>query len=215
MAGLDSLMLQRGHFPLLLHEVKYSGKSSWGLGRVELPPYHPSMVKDGLDFASVPGLLAETVGGAVKDLEEIADKDERARRALDHKVWSPEIASLTSSGIKIIKVPIVGSIFVGTYGINPSGLGEWRTVSGIEIRPVETTWSFMVPESVTFSPELMGEYEMKDEGVVAGRRGIRCPNLWARHNLYDITAVFYKNLIIALDNQVVRKKHQAAAPASS
>ena len=109
-------------------------------------------------------------------------------------------------GIKIDSVPIVDSVYVGKDMINPYG---YNGDQGISINPKSAAPSFKVPAGVKFTPELMKEYEMKDEGVFLGKRRIACPNGWYRHNLEDVNAIFYRNLVIALDNAVVKRRYEA------
>ena len=176
--------------------------------RIEIPPYHPLMAKNGIDFRSVPNLLDEAVSGMVADLEEVVSKrpdiryllktvarDERSGKILyDAKI------KVDGFGIEVDSVPVVGHFWVGRRGINPyNSNGD----QGISIDPKIAAKSFNVPEDIKFSIELMNEYEMKDDGVFLRRRSIECPNLWYRHNLGDLTAIFYKNLVIALDNAIV------------
>ena len=211
---LDRLMFTREHFPVVLQQATgYKGKRFWDFSRIEIPPYHPSMKESGINFNSVPELLYDAVEATVKDLEEIAGKrgdvqvilrdvvkDGKTGRVL----FEPQIVEQNDSGIALDSVPIVGHFYVGKNGINPYG---YHGDQGISINPEIAAPSFKVPERVKFTLELMREYEMTDSGLFLGKRQIECPNGWYRHNLATINAIFYKNLVIALDNSVVRKKY--------
>lgn len=215
MTTLDGLMFTREHFPVVLQEATgYKGKRFWGFDRIEIPPYHPSMKEDGINFKSVPELLYDAVEATVKDLEEIAGKREDVQVILrgvvkDGKtgriVFEPQVVEQNDLGITIDSVPVVGCFYVGKNGINPYG---YYKDHGISINPKSAAQSFEVPEGVKFTPELMGEYEMTDKGLFRGKRRIGCPNGWDRHNLDKINAIFYKNLVVALDNSVVTEKYQ-------
>ena len=221
MADLDRLLLRREHFPIDIRETTgYKGKRFWDFGRIEIPPYHPLIAENGIDFESVPVLLYEAVEGTVRDLEEIADKrrdiqallqdvtkDEKSGRVL----YEPEI-TVNESGIEIGSVPVVGHFWIGRRGMNPY---SYNGDQGISINPEIAAKSFNVPEQVEFSPELMTEYEMTDGGILLGKRRIECPNGWYRHNLANINAIFYKNLVTALDNAIVRDKYADKTPTSS
>ena len=214
MTSLDNLMFMREHFPLVLQQATgYKGKRFWDFSRIEIPPYHPSMAEDGINFKSVPELLNDAVEATVRDLEEIAGKKEDVQFILrnvvkDAKtgrvVFEPQIVEQNDLGITIDSVPIVGHFYVGRKGMNPYG---YSGDQGISINPEIAAPSFKVPQKVTFTPELMMEYEMTDSGLFLGKRQIECPYGWYRHNLETINAIFYKNLVVALDNAVVREKY--------
>ena len=220
MTSLDNLMFTREHFPVVLQKVKiYGGKRFWGFSRIEVPPYHPSMAEDGINFKSVPDLLYQAVEATLKDLEEISSKRRDVQVILrdvvkDGKtgrvVLEPQIAHQNDLGITIESVPIVGQIYVGREGMNPYG---YNGDQGISINPKNAALYFAVPQKVIFTPELMREYKMTEQALFLEQRRIECPNMWYRHNLEGINAIFYKNLVIILDNAAVREKHQKT-PAS-
>lgn len=214
MTDISRLLFQRENFPIVLHETTGShGIKFWDFSRIEIPPYHPAMGKEGIDFRSVPSLLDEAVEWTVKDLEEIADKRGDVQATLrdvtkDPKtgkvLYAPQTVFQQDLGIAVDSVPVVGHFYVGRDGINPYG---YHGDQGIRISPKLAAPSFMVPDKVTFSEELMLEYGMKEEGVFFGRKRISCPNGWYRHNLATLNAIFYKNLAIVMDNAVVRAKY--------
>ncbi|MBI2558250.1 hypothetical protein HYW20_02920 [Candidatus Woesearchaeota archaeon] len=214
MATLDRLMFTREHFPLDLEAFDFKGKNFWEFIRIEIPPYHPSMAKEGINFKSVPNLLYEAVEATVKDLEEIAKRRIDIQKLLenvrkDNKtkkiLYEPEVVEEDDSGIKIGSIPLIDSVYVGKDNINPY---DYMGGQGITIDRNRGAPFFKVPKKVTFTPELMSEYEMTDRGLLFGKKQIECSNGWHRHNLADINAIFYKNLVIALDNAVVREKYQ-------
>lgn len=215
MSSLDNLMFTREHFPIVLHKATgYKGQRFWDFDRIEIPPYHPSMAKNGINFKSVPDLLYEAVEATVRDLEEIANKRNDVQTILRNVVkdgktgrvsFKPQVVEQNDSGITIDSVPVVGRFYVGKNGMNPYG---YHGDQGISINPESAAPSFKVPERVKFTPELMREYEMTDSDSFLGKRRIECPNGWYRHNLATVNAIFYKNLVVALDNAVVREKYQ-------
>jgi hypothetical protein len=209
-------MFNREHFPIVLNDYNGAGGGKvWSFSRIEIPPYHPLIKENGIDFRSVPGLLRGVVEATVKDLEDIADRNGTARRSLQYLVYliegeeagkvlcKPKIIN-QDDGITIDGVPIVNRIYVDSNKINP---WNYNGDNGISLNLGHAAPSFYVPEGVTFSPELMREYEMKDYGVILGSRKIECPNGWYRHNLGHIDAIFYKNLVMALDNAIVEGKY--------
>lgn len=207
-------MFTREHFPLVLQQVTgYNEKIFWNFNRIEIPPYHPSMKEDGINFKSVLELLYDTVEATVRDLEEIVDKRNDVQVILSDVVKDGKIGMVSfdpqieqnDSGITIHSVPIVGRFYVGKDRMNPYG---YHGDQGISINLESAAPFFKVPERVKFTSELMSEYEMTDGGLFLGKRNIKCPNGWYRHNLATINAIFYKNLVIALDNRVVTEKYQ-------
>ena len=66
--------------------------------------------------------------------------------------------------------------------------------------------TYWVPESLQMPQELLDEYSiMRLKGPLSYFR-IRGTSGWRSHNV-DFRDVFYKNLVIALDNAVVRQKY--------
>ena len=213
MRYLDNILLRREQFPIVLHKAKAAnGDEFWGLDRIEVPPYHPSMLEDGIPFRKAPYFLERAVQATIKDLEELVDRRPSFQFRLDNayvdKVtgnpYYPITAREDENGIEIDSVPVVSHIFIGTNNINPhSSSGD----QGITIQPENARKSFKVPEEIIFPTELMSEYEMKDEGIIFEKRQIACPHVFYRHNLADMNAIFYRNLVIELNNSVVVDKY--------
>ena len=69
---------------------------------------------------------------------------------------------------------------------------------------------FFIPQEIELSPALMQEYEMTDKGLIGISRQwrvIKCPYMWRTHNVSPDLRILYKNLVIAIDNEVVRRKY--------
>ena len=66
--NLENLMFRREHFPVVLHKAIRGERMFWDLGEIVIPPYHPSMAKNGINFRAVPELLYEVMEATVKDL---------------------------------------------------------------------------------------------------------------------------------------------------
>jgi hypothetical protein len=212
METLDNLLLKREHFPIVMRKTTGLRGNEWYFDRIEIPPHHPSMEENGINYSAVPDLVYEVVEATVKDLQEIADKRSDIQRVLQRVaidetgriVFELQYVDQHDGGITVDDVPVVGRVWVGKKGINPYGAhGD----QGIQIYPEHAAPSFMVPKSVIFSPELMEEYHMTEGHEFFESRTINCPNGWYRHNLAPLNAIFYKNLVIGLDNAVVREKY--------
>ncbi len=209
MTTLDLYLFRREQFPIVLVETKgREGKVFWSFDRIELPPYHPFLAEQGIDFQKVPSLLPGVVEATRKDLEEIADRRRDIENLLQREgaresAW--RTADQNDLGILLELVPIIGSLYIGKDEINPYG---YHADQGIAINPRSAAPSFSVPQSVTFSPELMNEYALTQEGgSLERKKRIACPYNWYRHNLDNVNAIFYKNLIIALNNEIVRHQY--------
>ncbi len=215
MTDLDKFMFRREHFPIVLTETMGGCGKFWDFRRIEIPPYHPSMAQNGINFGLVPDLLETVLEETVKDLEEIADRRKDVQAILkyvkrDKKtgkiISNHKILDRTDLDIKFDSVPIVDHFWVGKKRINP--YCSWGG-HGIAIHPEHSAKQFIVPEGVEFSPELMIEYEIEDERAYSsGLKIIECPHGWYRHNLGRLDAIFYKNLVIALDNEVVKEEYR-------
>lgn len=213
MVHVQNLLFRRDHFPVVLTESQGKRGKVWDFKRIEIPPYHPSMRKDGIKFTSVPDLLYGVVEATVRDLEEIADRRKDVHALLQRVVkdrgsgrilCEARVILQDDSGITFVDVPIVGRLYVGKREINPSGQGRDE---GISIHTESSARFFNVPEGVVFPEELKREYKMTGEEVLCGQRRIECPNGWYRHNSQLINELFYRNVVMALDNAVVTEKY--------
>lgn len=201
---LDHFLFQREQFPLQLSkEETPGGRVFWSLGRIEIPPYHPSMAEEGLPFEYVPGVLEEALRNTNLDLEEIADKINLRGNLLPPP--GEKRIQQEDSGISVSNLPLIGRVWVGKKGINPyNSSGD----QGISIYPSRAAPTFSVAKEIVFPSELMAEYEMTETGLFTMKlQRIECKHGWYRHNLDELNAIFYRNLVIALDNEVVKKKY--------
>ena len=123
---MSSLSFNRKQFPIPLWSDK---NGSAGLGTVVIPPYHPSMIKTGINFRLVPTLLDEVVKETVNEIEEIAAKirnfryylkDIRKDKSTGKIAYAARI-DLNEYGVKIEGVPIVKHFWVSSNEINPLG----------------------------------------------------------------------------------------------
>ncbi|MBI2632498.1 hypothetical protein HYW75_05830 [Candidatus Pacearchaeota archaeon] len=212
--NIEDYLLKREHFPIqTCKSTDKKGRTFFVLDDIEIPPYHPSIADSGLPFELVPDLLCKVVEETVSDLEEIKHKINYAQIIIDdlakHKVkrrvlFEPQIIERDNLGIEIDSIPIADHIYVGRKRINPSCYNGDR---GITIDSELSPSSFHVPKTVKFSLELMNEYDMQLEYVDSDKNEIKCSYLWYRHNLDSWDTIFYKNLVIAINNSIVRDKY--------
>jgi hypothetical protein len=212
---VEKLMLKREYFPIRMYEAQHHSdktKRWWTIDSIEIPPYHPSMRDTGIPFELVPSLLEGALEETLKDMREMAKKTgyehllDEVEFSKDGKIRSYHKVNMLEDGTGVIidHVPIVDHFSVGRDDINPYYPGGDQGIIIQNDRVVET---FYIPQTVTFSPELMKEYEMEERPWIGDHRRISCPNGWYRHNLAKQNAIFYRNLVIEIDNAIVGEKY--------
>jgi hypothetical protein len=203
--NLDKLMMKREQFPV---RIGKTGRR-YGFKRISMPPYHPSMKEDGIDVDLALSVVDEALENTVLDLEDVAEKKPDAQSILDEikrnqngKIQYGEIKK-EGLGRIIDPFPFIGHLYIGPRKINPYGeLGD----NFISLAEHKGSSSFLVPLDVKFTPELMEEYQMKEyPGYLFNQ--ILCPNKWKTHNLDTMQQIFFKNFIIAINNEVVKRKY--------
>jgi hypothetical protein len=208
----DGLMFRRGHFPAELIEVEgRDGNKFRDFKLIYLPPYHPSMRERGIDPDLAVSVLDEVLEETVRDLEGVSEEMAEARATIDGmtrdekgRIQYGQVSDEFAPEKQIKPFPILGGLFIGRRVICPCAWGEGRFIEiPHQIKPT----TFGIPNDVVLPQGLMEEYEMEDVGDYFGSRGIRSPYGWEHHNVSGITRIFYKNLIIAIDNAVVGRKY--------
>ena len=199
---LEDLMLRREQFPLEVVECERRGKKHLDFRRPQIPPYHPKMKTEGIDYERVPELLPETIRQTLKDFEEIERRVPWVQSLLEDRDRKIQLER-GEDGLYFVSVPIAGRFYVDSRTISPAG-GD----GGIAIFDERSTGTIRIPKSVILPEELLREYEMELTTPFTKFNLFLCPNTWYAHNLTDARAVFYRNLIIALDNDVVRRLHE-------
>ncbi len=208
MIDLEALMLMPEQFPLRLYPNKFGGWDVDDSGII--PPYHPSMQQNGINFESIPDLIYHAFQTAIRDLEGVADKvpwikgllDPLERDAFGKVIFSPEVIKNSADVVAIGAIPIFEQVFVGRATIDPYGIGD----QGISISPRSAPKTFTLPSGVLLTADLLAEYQMTP---VPGTSLVKCSSLWFRHTVSPTNAVLYKNLVMALDNDVVAQKYAA------
>ncbi len=214
-AELQRYMLTREHFPLVVKQYSsniYSPEESFRLERVVLPPFHPSIFKNGIPFKESRNLINKVLEETAKDFESVKDRLSEVRSMSEtHKKQIQENNHIILSELSEDEIFFdlstccfwADSLYIGEDFINPYGEGQDHSVEPIKKR----MRTFSVPKKVVFSKELMKEYEIQLEEEYNDKNFFSCPNLPFSHNLTDFSAIFYKNLIIAFDNHIVRNKY--------
>jgi hypothetical protein len=94
-------------------------------------------------------------------------------------------------------------LYIGKDRINPIGWGADHNISMNSFRP----GSFQIPNDVNLPEELVKEYELKCEGPSVIGKMVLSHYCWYSHNVGDLNRIFYKNLVMKIDNAVVRRKY--------
>lgn len=207
---IDKLMFKRTDFPLTVRQG--------GILEVRtMPPHHPKM-QDGIPFDLGKEAISLAVRDSVLDLKDVTRVSNVASYLLTYTTpeqqegrIDPQIETLPDGrGVVYTNLPLVGEVFIGRLEINPFGPNGDQGIR-IELDPRYKPNAFVVPKTADFSPELKREYGMGHESdYFTHGKSILCTNLFVRHNLAPVNALFYKNLVVALDNAFVRKIHENA-----
>lgn len=214
MVDISSLLFKREHFPVILETVTTTdGRQSRDIRAGNLPPYHPSMRKEGIDLLLAVSVLGEALKYTILDLEEIAG------HMPNYRTYFLERITRDANGRIVYGSPVTkgAKIEITDFPFLPGG---YLCISREYITPGASTGEISitgdmgavirVPETVIFPEELMKEYRIRQVQSVGTRfKEFESPYGWFRHNLYsDIQKIFSKNFIIAIDNGVVRRKYQ-------
>src|SRR3989344_6910695 len=187
MGDISNLMFKREHFPLGEYYPNVP---------VQLPPYHPSMA-NGFDPELVVSVLEQAVADTIKDLYEINNRHvDILKKMSDWEIIRKE------NYILVVSFPISsGQLVIENKRISPYGgdhnifLGDTEHRRGIVI-------------CGDISEKLKREYELTDERKLpSGRKIIKSRYTWNYHNVCDTDKVLYKNLILEINNAVVRRKY--------
>ena len=192
MKNLDKLMFRREHFPLDKKHMIFS---------TIFPPYHPSLV-GGLDPRIVVAVLEEGVSDYIMDLDGINDKWKESV-----KVCPKFEVHEGLEGLVIKPFPTTwGTLFIDSNGMRMSSQygSDHRMILDLERKDD-------IIISGDISEELQKEYELEMMGkTLDGKNKFFSNHLWKYHNVHPLDRVLYKNIIIALNNEIVRRKYREA-----
>ncbi len=194
---IEDLMLRREQFPVEL--VDYSGEPFTNPFRI--PPFHPRIVNEGINLALALSVIDESIENTKLDFAESNIRDIIESSSYEYDEFTPQYFEGEQRGIYSPKFPFTKELFIAPDRISPVGGDNYVRVD--KKSPMASYW---IPLQEPFSLELMEEYKMseirnnKNYSIVEYRKG------WKSHTV-DFREVFYKNLIIALDNAVVKEKY--------
>lgn len=219
--NIDNLMFRREHFPIERDYGIYSlvdTKESYFLSSTGgIPPYHPTMDKKGIDMDIAISVLDESLENTLKDFEIAGEKIPRFKRLAD------EMKKLAASGKPLHGEPIAyknehgdGRIMhpfpvAGTLCIENDRINTGHGDCHIIIHPNLKQTQFWFPiDAANLTKEIMEEYEMREGASTQVHRIVKCPYGWYSHNVWPELGILYKNLVITIDNEVVKRKYSRA-----
>ncbi len=208
----EKLMWRREHFPLTFFENTKSFTKFLGPA---LPPYHPDL-KDGLNPELVLSVLEQGVSDFARDLREICEKIPHHSVLFDayRLKFNPQTGLVVPNWDVIqerertVVAPFpnnLGQLCIEPDKISPYGGDHYIKIPVNENRK-QSIW--VGNTDVEIPDELMREYDLTD-GMrwLRGKKRFTCSYLWEHHNLNPFDRTLYKNLIIAIDNETVRRKY--------
>jgi hypothetical protein len=212
--NLEGLMMKRQDFPI--------EKKVWG-GEIifetyylrYLPPLHPDLGKNGLPMEPELGvsLVKEALDFTLQDINpaEIS-KDTYPRFWFHDRNYPKAKEEVDKAKIKydydskipcltVYEIPLdIERVYIEPKALKGASMGAIR---------VNKPGSVNVPNR--FSEEMLSEYglEIRNKKVPFQPDKIEayCPFTWYHHNVPVIDGVFYKNLIIAMNNWTVARKY--------
>lgn len=190
-------MLKREYFPLEL--LDFAGKPFQN--QPIIPPFHSHIVKEGIDLDLALSVIDEAVESTLEDLNGCTTRLDVPRVQLGRE-GKVDYGPLSRDELRIYfpQFPFTRGLHIQKRKISPFG-GD----SYVRVDERSNLKSYFVPRDVPMSDELLAEYQMTRE--ISGKYfRIECPAHWSSHNV-DFRDVFYKNLIVALNNTVVRRIH--------
>jgi len=219
---LEKLLFKREQFPvakLAPYEddpPQPSQKYKYLMDATVIPPYHPSM-KKGIPLQLIPEIIEDVLNDTLADIKGVIAQAPWHQYLLDDVVFETETGKVisrhrinqTSGRINLFDVPFIHNLYADNYAEKKT-IGNWSNIGADKIISIDSTQgsgSFLVPKEVSFSKELMQEYEMQEKEEMFGNKKMISPNRWETNNLRCIDSIFYKNLVIALDNAVVKRKY--------
>jgi hypothetical protein len=196
--NIDKLMMKREQFPSITYKNN-RGLECFDL--IQLPPYHPSMA-DGIDVDLAVSVVDKAVENTVLDLEDAVKNMPYFRDDLEAFRNTETGESYENEEGKLIyPFPFMKTLLVGSKKISPSGGDHY-----ISIRE-RKKHSLYIPLDLELSPELIEEYQLKEEGKNRDFKRFSSHFTWSYHNLGDIRGLFFKNFIIAINNAVIDRKY--------
>lgn len=182
-----------------------------------IPLFYPHIVDEGIDLKTALSVIDESIENTKLDFSEFNGIDEAVKSTKSNftKFNRIDVISSSSYNSKIKSLPFEENPsgiyfpefpFTKTLYIQPDRIGPYGGDNYIKVNKNFPQSSYWVPLQESFSPDVIKEYQMtkrknnKDYSIIGCRKG------WNSCNV-DSRAVFYKNLIMALDNAVVREKY--------
>lgn len=166
----------------------------------ELPPYYPSMFTKGISTYLTLPVLNDAVLATIQEFIEIGGETRHVDFLRSFSGWTID---KKEDGLLITPFPTsAGQLVVQSRQMSPFGDDHYVQIDD------EKSWGLVIIAG-DISEEIMALYELKRESFLPNKKSMcYCPNRWKYHNVCPTDRVLYKNLIIALDNEAVRREYE-------
>jgi len=210
MLNLENLLLKQEYFPVKAIPYKTeTGTIAYDFRRVQIPPYHPSMVDNGIDLQLAQAVIDQAVETTIKDLESVREKRPTIYYYLDSIKRDPETKQLlygkidlTEDNLSISNFPMIGNLIIRKKNVQLFGKAECR------INSEHSQGYFKIPQSIMLPEELMKEYDMQQlQSNLSSLKKVLCPHCWYTNDVPDIDKIFFKNFVIQYDNALVKRRY--------
>jgi hypothetical protein len=198
MKQLEYLMMKREQFPPQLQGFNgnlFDNRLSM------IPPFHRSIVEKGIDLETAHSVIDEVVKNTLKDYKgyNMIDNCPEISQSEEGIDLGPVIKD--ESGVYYPEFPLTSGLHIQRDMISPHGDDHY-----IMLLKDSRDMRYLVPHEFVFSPEIQKEYGMRQQGKNKHQTIFTCKSGWRGHNI-GFRDVFYKNMIIALNNAAVRAKY--------
>jgi hypothetical protein len=166
---------------------------------INFPPYHPSMAKDGIDLklaASAP-VMDQAIAATLEDMGRFEGIYLEMLKGFCG--WKAE---KKENGVLVAPLPTsLCQLLIQKDKISPYGGDHYISIgSGNRQEQVIVEGDL--------SDQVKKEYDLSQKTKIqGGKMTFTSPNLWGYNNLFSNDIIFYRNLLVALNNAVVKAKY--------
>jgi hypothetical protein len=207
-------MMRRAQFPVIAPYIDSSG-TRMGPNRSMIPPFHESIVADGIDIPTAIAVFQEALEESYSDF--LHAKEESVIFHLDCDEMKYDMRSWRKGFHADEQQAVFGKPHSPIrVTISRNGIIRREMGSSLEIVPAGESMTYTMPKGLHLQEELIEEYALRfcTPGKNAGKV---TPDMFYCHGtgwmLTDTGAVnspspvFYKNLVIALNNAAVASRY--------
>lgn len=208
-------LMRRAQFPVTTQRLWNPGRVRIALNYNMIPPFHESIVADGIDIPTAVSVFQEAMEESYSDL--LDAKQANVYVQMDYDELKYAIRSWKKNSHADEKQAVFGKPHspIRTL-VTKNGISRHGEESHLEITPAGESTTYVIPSGLSLPEELIEEYILRycTPGKNAGKAD---PDMFYCHNtgwtLHDSHArdspnpVFYKNIVIALNNLAVAARY--------